>query len=329
MDEHIDSLIARRLSGECNPAENAELNAWIAADPANAAYFAEMEAAWRAMDDVIGGPMFNASAAWEQVAPRLQKAPAQSGNGKPMAKAVQFLPNWLKYATGAAAVLIIAALFLQSDPKEVKVVAMNDNEIIRLPDQSTIRLRKGSSVRYPEHFSATQRLIHLNGEAFFDVSKREDQRFIVDAGSVAVTVLGTSFNVKSGTADADVSVATGRVQVFAKDAGRKLLLRAGRAAHLSNGELLETDAVSNDTAWLNREKVYSNTPLRQILNELGAEADTPIVIDPGVSATLLDNPVPVRFRASDPLRKRLTVLNLVTGTEAVRQGNGYLIRMRR
>lgn len=329
MDEHIDSLIARRLSGECNPAENAELDAWIAAKPEHTAYFTEMEAAWHAMDEVVGGPMFNTTAAWEQVAPRLEKAPPGSNNGKPTTKAVQFLPNWLKYATGAAAILIIAALFLQSDPKEVRVLAVNDNEIVHLPDQSTIRLRKGSSVRYPEHFSATQRLVHLEGEAFFDVSKREDQRFIVDAGRVAVTVLGTSFNVKSDESGADVSVATGRVQVLAKIEGKKILLRAGRAAHLANGALHETDAVSNDTAWLNREKIYSNTPLRQILNELEAEADTPIAIDPGVSAALLENPVPVRFRASDPLLKRLSVLNLVTGTETIRQGKGYLIRMRR
>ncbi len=329
MDEHIDSLIARRLSGECNPAEDAELETWIAASPEHADYYHEMESAWHALDEAIGGPAFDTAAAWERVAPRLHTAPVQTDSAPAKARTLPFR-SWIKYATAAAAVLAIALLFLRPEPKEMHIVASNGNQEIRLPDNTLIRLRKGSSLRYPEHFSATERLVHLDGEAFFDVSRREDQHFIVDAGSISVTVLGTSFNVKSGERDADVSVATGRVQLLAKDYdGKKILLRAGRAAHFADGSFAESTAGSGDTAWMSQELVYTTTPLRQILTELAAEADTPVSIDAGVSAVLLGEPVQIRFKASDPLQQRLGVLCTITGLEALKQGKGYLIRMRR
>jgi transmembrane sensor len=330
MDEHIDSLIARRLSGECNPAEDAELAAWIAAAPENAAYFQEMESAWHAMDSVLSGPIFNTEAAWEQVAPRLQKTPQQhTENGKPERKTIQF-STWIKYATAAAAVLIIAVMFFRPEAKQIQVLASNDNQVVHLPDNSVIRLRKGSSIRYAEHFTGTERLVHLDGEAFFDVSKREEQRFVVDAGSVAVTVLGTSFNVKSGSNAADVSVATGRVQVLAKDdAGKKILLKAGRAVHFGNGSFGEGPATSSDTAWMSSELAYTTTPLRQIIAELSKDADTAISIDPGISAELLNEAVQIRFKKTEFLAARLRALGSITGTEAVLQGKSYLIRMRR
>lgn len=326
MDEHIDSLIARRLSGECSPAEDAELNAWIAASSDHAAYFQEMEAAWRALDDVVSGPQFNTAAAWEQVAPRLQPAAPQIANGKPKPNTVAFT-GWIKYATAAAAVLIIAVLFLQPDAREIHVLAANSDELVRLPDNSTVRLRKGSSIHYPEHFTANERRILLEGEAFFDVSKREEQRFVVDAGSISVTVLGTSFNVKSGPEAADVSVATGRVQLVARaHAGKKILLRAGRAAHFGNGAFTEAPATGNDTAWMQQELSYSETPLRQIFKDLAADADTAINVDASVPAELLDSPVQVRFKKSLPLGERLRLVCAITGLEYQRLANGYHIR---
>ncbi len=329
MNEQIDSLIARRLSGECSPTEEAELNAWIAAKPEHAEYFREMESAWHAMDDVIGGPQFNTAAAWEQVAPRLKPVSAEPANSKPHGKTIQ-LSNWVKYATAAAAVLIIALLFLQPEAREIRVVAVNGDEFVHLPDKSTIRLRKGSTLRYPEHFSATARLVHLDGEAFFDVSKREEQRFVVDAGSVSVNVLGTSFNVKSGRYAADVSVATGRVQLVAKEpAGKKILLGAGRAAHFGNGFFIETKARAADTAWMAKSVSYANTPLRQIITELAASADTTIGIDSVIEPALLNGEVSIEFGADMALQERLQKLGRITGTEAIRQGSGYLIRMRR
>jgi Fe2+-dicitrate sensor, membrane component len=65
-----------------------------------------------------------------------------------------------------------------------------------LPDGSTVWLNAGSKLAYNSNFAATDRSVHLTGEAFFDV-KKTGLPFIIHTGAIQIKVLGTAFNVKS------------------------------------------------------------------------------------------------------------------------------------
>jgi transmembrane sensor len=86
---------------------------------------------------------------------------------------------------------------------------------IRLSDKSKITLKKGSSLRYPSTFEASQREVYLTGEAFFDISKDPERPFIVYANELVTKVLGTSFLIKAypTSREVTVEVKTGRVSV--------------------------------------------------------------------------------------------------------------------
>jgi transmembrane sensor len=66
------------------------------------------------------------------------------------------------------------------------------------------------------------------GRARFDVSRRPERAFVVDAEDVRVTVVGTEFVVAHDTDEIEVDVLEGRVRVEAGDEDR--LLRAGDRA---------------------------------------------------------------------------------------------------
>jgi transmembrane sensor len=87
-------------------------------------------------------------------------------------------------------------------------------QLVRLPDSSSVWLNASSTLSYVRSFKKNREL-KLDGEAYFEVTHDTKHPFIVDAGGVQTTVLGTSFNIKAyGTANTTaISVITGKVKV--------------------------------------------------------------------------------------------------------------------
>ncbi|MCE7044555.1 FecR family protein [Dyadobacter sp. CY312] len=98
---------------------------------------------------------------------------------------------------------------------EVKNTSDNPYRVV-LEDGSQVTLQPQARLSYPEHFEEKSRIVHLSGEAFFDVTKNPLKPFFVHTGELVTRVLGTSFNVKSynDAKSIEVSVVTGRVSVY-------------------------------------------------------------------------------------------------------------------
>jgi hypothetical protein len=91
----------------------------------------------------------------------------------------------------------------------------NTPRIAVLPDGSEVTLAPESELRFSKSFDATQRVVYLEGEAFFNVSRDTARPFLVYASQVVTKVLGTSFTVKAFREEKSITVAvrTGRVSV--------------------------------------------------------------------------------------------------------------------
>ena len=127
----------------------------------------------------------------------------------------------LPVASIAAALLIGFFLFRPAEvqaPVDKQIVNAPHNKVISvlLPDGSKVWLNAGSVFKYPKTFSAKVREVELvEGRAFFDIKHKDHHPFIVKTNNLNVTVLGTSFDVRSykreGTTK--VSVVTGKVGI--------------------------------------------------------------------------------------------------------------------
>jgi len=71
-----------------------------------------------------------------------------------------------------------------------------------LPDGSKVWLNSASSIIYPTAFNGESRVVKLQGEAYFEVTKNRHKPFIVRTNNVDVNVLGTHFNVTAYNDDA-------------------------------------------------------------------------------------------------------------------------------
>lgn len=70
--------------------------------------------------------------------------------------------------------------------------------VVQLSDGTLVHMNSGSSLRYPVDFSdLTTREVFLEGEAYFDVTRNIDKKFVVTVNGLSVEVLGTQFNVSA------------------------------------------------------------------------------------------------------------------------------------
>ena len=85
---------------------------------------------------------------------------------------------------------------------------------IVLPDGTSVRLNSDTKLEYPVKWSGDIRYVKLDGEAYFQVTK-SSKPFIVKTPKGFVQVLGTSFNVKSFSANNEMEtvLVEGKVSV--------------------------------------------------------------------------------------------------------------------
>ncbi|QDH81344.1 DUF4974 domain-containing protein [Echinicola soli] len=141
--------------------------------------------------------------------------------------------QWLKIA--AVFVVLVTAgwgfwtLSGDATPQQaliVKSTDANQRARITLPDGSVVQLNVNTTLIYPENFDDGQRLVKLDGEAFFEVTRDSLRPFLVRSGGLQTKVLGTSFNVNAYRGEREmVTVKSGKVQVAVKGS-------PGQAVHL-------------------------------------------------------------------------------------------------
>lgn len=72
---------------------------------------------------------------------------------------------------------------------------------VELCDGTKIAVNSGSQLKYPYAFEPNQRVVELEGEAYFEVTKDPERPFTVKTAHASVKVLGTKFNISSYKSD--------------------------------------------------------------------------------------------------------------------------------
>ena len=121
-----------------------------------------------------------------------------------------------------------------------------------LPDGSKVWVNSDSRLSYGSRFNQKERVLSLEGEAYFEVTPDKDRPFIVETDELAVRALGTSFNVKSYEEEKDVSTVlmTGKVEVTS-DYDRLVLNPNERIVFNKQTGHMEKSTVENTGDYIN------------------------------------------------------------------------------
>lgn len=156
---------------------------------------------------------------------------------------------------------------------------------IVLSDGTKVWLNADTRLHYPNKFADGQRVVELDGEAYFEVAKSNGKPFIVVTAKEKVEVLGTHFNVYSFPKEKEskVSLLEGKVKVSIP-AGKTKVLQPGEQTLVQGEELaVQQVPVDESVAWTNNEFMFNNEPLGTALAQVARWYDVEIDIDPSLA----------------------------------------------
>ena len=161
---------------------------------------------------------------------------------------------------------------LSTDKAEIVTIEVQEGKsfAVELPDGSRVWLHPGSKIIFPERFVGDLREVKLSGEAYFQVKHDTAHPFIVRAGKIETTVLGTEFDVTSyENQPATVTLVSGSVAVTA--GGHQRRICPGTQALLNGDRRIEVKSVNTEkyTNWRDGYFYFDNISLREILTEIG------------------------------------------------------------
>ena len=286
-------------------------NLWEESSSLNSGYHPDVERGWQRFQFLR-----------DSEANHYQQAPAPT-------KSIDSV-RWWKYVGVAASVILAAGigylLWRQwVGAEDVRLTATDQREMYYLPDSSQVWLNHNSELRYSNGFDQDHRVVHLEGEAFFEVRKAEGRRFTVYSGPAKTEVIGTSFNVRAYSDDSvAVHVVSGKVAFSPRNEDNAVFLTPGQTARLHERQSIAKRSAIRDPnfrSWQNDQLVFDNTRLARIRQQLEQYYDVTIELtDP----TLASCRYTASFREAS-LAEVLRVLSAVGGLTYEKTGNRIVL----
>ena len=281
-----DELLVKYLLGEVSIAERNLVDRWINETPENKKYFTHFQLIWETSKQLVIPSSINADDAWK----RFQKRTEEAAKKPAVVRRIPAGRTWLRAASIAVLIATLAYLISDRFAKPVTVVSSASPVKDTLPDGSFVTLNKNSSIRYPRKFKSEQRQVELKGEAFFTVTPDKKKPFVIAVNDITVTVVGTSFNIKSLAGKTQVVVETGVVRVTRNR--QTIELRPGEKVVAGQADTAMKKEVVTDQLhkyYRTREFVCDRTPLWKLVEVLNEAYDANIIIGNDKLKSLLLN----------------------------------------
>lgn len=216
-------LLAKYLSRQCSPDEQELVSSWLAESPEHRVILDNLKNQWEAIRiDTSAYVIPDKAMVWGKIQDRIRRKVEQV----PL-----YTCSLLIRVAGIAATIALVlgfslSLLFNKDGswqasrfENVILAPSGQKSQVVLPDGTLVWLNSGSRLSYNYQYSTSDRIVSLEGEAFFDVKKDTQYPFIVKTGAVDVKVHGTAFNVSAYTDEENIMVALlrGKVSLLSAD----------------------------------------------------------------------------------------------------------------
>lgn len=193
-----------------------------------------------------------------------------------------------------------------------------------LPDGSQVTLNANSTLKY---YSRTPRSVRLDGEAFFEIKRMVEtkEKFNVWTTDLAVTVLGTSFNVNTRNNKTQVYLEEGKVRLALEEKASEIIeLEPGDVIAYSKKNKTLSEKKKNvstleNASWKEGSLIFKDTPLSKALSDIEDIYGIQFVYQQkDVEGDVISGGVPIKN-----LEVTLVTLSEVYGIQIEKKGNRY------
>ncbi|NGM63584.1 DUF4974 domain-containing protein [Sphingobacterium sp. SGG-5] len=163
-----------------------------------------------------------------------------------------------------------------------------------LPDGTKVWLNAASTLTYPGRFNTNERYVQLEGEAFFDVSKKVKSTgarvpFIVQSPTQRIEVLGTAFNIMdyADESSSRTTLVHGSVKIHAYSSSNQAVVLKPGEQSVYAGDLLSKSKVDTALfcAWKNDKFLFQDTKIKDALQQLSRWYDFDVVYEGTIKET--------------------------------------------
>lgn len=268
-----DEIILRRVLNEtATPEEAAEVAAWFSTDEGQAWLSTEFDSDVRQLE--TGGMAPLSDIPGEELLQRIERILSRARRRRMLFRAAAILiPCALILGLWANLNSRLGGALFSADGQQTVAAAIGERKEVIFQDGTRIFLNAGSTIAYPERFGLSERRVHLDGEAYFEVAHNPRRPFIVEtADHAAVRVLGTEFDVKAYRTDETISVVLlqGSVE-FSRGATSFRLKPSQRLIYDKRMETSSIEDLNNaeqSILWSHNTICFRDTPMREVVREL-------------------------------------------------------------
>ncbi|BEG97835.1 FecR family protein [Bacteroides sedimenti] len=270
--KRIKHLIVNLLRGSSSVAERAEMAKWMSSEEAER----DSKEAWESASEEIDSSLKNKI--WDDIRLKINDAHSRPTSTRHIGR--HRIYSITKVAAFIAVILCstFAARYLYdnilgydanaADNRYTFEVESGQKGSIQLADGTVVYLNAASKISYAGNYNSKNRVVKLDGEAYFKVAKNPDKKFIVTCNGVDIEALGTEFNVKAYSTDSLITttLAKGKVKVSNKEHSVTLLPLGVATYNMKQQTIIKStiDNIAIADFWRSGQLVFESVPLSSI-----------------------------------------------------------------
>ncbi len=197
---------------------------------------------------------------------------------------------------------------------------------VTLSDGTQVYLSADSRLVYPSRFEGKERMVALEGEAYFDVARDNEHPFIVKTEHLGVKVIGTKFNISNYVGKLTrVTLIEGSVNVTNPKGGKSLLMKPSDEVTIdSNGTVTKnTIDVDGYVYWQEGFFYFDNQPLSEIMQTIGKWYNVSVVF---VNEAAMNYRFHFLCERKADIQHAIELLNRMKNLDITLQGTTVVIR---
>ena len=277
-------LLHRLIAGTTTEEENRELMEWFRQCASKEEFFMLFETAWKESPDEMPRDV------QERMYRRLSRELDEKKTKTILLRSRFSWKVWPQIAV-ACIIIVLGLVNYRMNDKQKQLSTQNftvfaekgQRAFITLPDSTKVWLNSDTKISYPADYGLKERNVTLVGEAYFEVAKNPDKRFIVEAKGMQVEALGTSFNVNAYQNDNKIiaSLFSGSVRVSYDRHVAILKPHESVKVDLLNRSFsrYKDESMQNIALWRKNEITFDGESLEEITHIMSRLYNTTICIE--------------------------------------------------
>ena len=322
-------LLHRLIAGTTTEEENRQLMEWFRQCASKEEFFMLFETAWKESPDEMPRDV------QERMYRRLSRELDEKKTKTILLRSRFSWKVWPQIAV-ACIIIVLGLVNYRMNDKQKQLSTQNftvlaekgQRAFITLPDSTKVWLNSDTKISYPADYGLKERNVTLVGEAYFEVAKNPDKRFIVEAKGMQVEALGTSFNVNAYQNDNKIiaSLFSGSVRVSYDRHVAILKPHESVKVDLLNRSFsrYKDESMQNIALWRKNEITFDGESLEEITHIMSRLYNTTICIED----ESLKKVCYIGTIRNNNLENFIDIINLATPVAYENKGDTVFLRKR-